>query len=76
MLSQEHRSEKRIEPVPEGVESAQAKLVYIYLEAVGGATVDELADGLTLKKIDVLSVLNSLSTAGVIERDGDEYVAS
>ncbi|WP_254765873.1 helix-turn-helix domain-containing protein [Salinilacihabitans rarus] len=64
----------RIDPLPDDVESAHAKLVLLYLEATGGATADELNDVLGLKKLSVLSVVRSLSTAGLVERDGDEYL--
>jgi len=44
MESQKHRPTAQIDPVPDDLESAQAKLVYIYLEAADGATVEELGD--------------------------------
>ncbi|WP_254524661.1 MarR family transcriptional regulator [Natrinema caseinilyticum] len=74
MTSQKHRSATKIEPVPQGLESARAKLVYIYLDAADGATAEELGEILAMKKINILSVLNSLSGAGHVHRTGDEYV--
>lgn len=78
MQTQEHRSAEtaRIEPVPEDVESAQAKLVYVYLAATGSATIDELRETLALKKITLLSVLRSLMRAGIVEKDGSNYVVT
>lgn len=76
MQTQEHRPEARIEPVPDGLESAQSKLVYVYLQATGGATTDELGERLSMKKINVLSVLNSLSSDGYVEQAGSEYVVA
>lgn len=76
MQSQEARLTERIDPVPESIESAQAKLVFLYLEAASSATVDEIGATLTMKKIDVLSVLQSLSSAGYVEKDGDEYTVA
>ncbi len=76
MNSQKHRSTTQIDPVPDDLESARAKLVYIYLEAADGATAEELGDILAMKKINILSVLNSLSSAGYVERTGSEYVVT
>ncbi|RZH68271.1 helix-turn-helix domain-containing protein [Natrinema altunense] len=76
MNSQEHRPATQLEPVPDDLESARAKLVYIYLDVTEGATVDELGEILAMKKINVLSVLRSLSSAGHVERTGSEYVAN
>jgi DNA-binding MarR family transcriptional regulator len=56
--------------VPRGLESPRAKLVYVYLEREREASVDSLADALDLKKIDLLTVLSTLESAGVVERDG------
>ncbi|ELY82362.1 MULTISPECIES: hypothetical protein [Natrinema] len=76
MNSQAHRPATQLEPVPDDLESARAKLVYIYLDVTEGATVDELGDILAMKKINVLSVLRSLSSAGHVERTGSVYVAN
>jgi len=73
MHSQQPRHAGRIDPVPKRIESAQAKLVYLYLEATSTATADEIGETLTMKKIDVLSVLNTLSSEGYVEKNGDEY---
>ncbi|RQG98656.1 MarR family transcriptional regulator [Natrarchaeobius oligotrophus] len=74
MQSRERVQPERVEPVPDELESAQAKLVYIYLEVADGATVDELSRALTMKKIDVLSVLNSLIADGFVEKTDAAYV--
>ncbi|QCS41897.1 MarR family transcriptional regulator [Natrinema versiforme] len=76
MSSQKQRPDTRIDPVPDDLESASAKLVYLYLEAADGATIDELGEILAMKKIDVLSVLNSLSSAGYVEQADSEYVVA
>lgn len=62
------------DPLPTELGSPQAKLVYLYIEAAGGATVDDLTEILSMKKISVLSVLRSLSTDGLVDRDGDRFV--
>ena len=67
-------SERSLDPVPDDLDSAQAKLVYLCLAATGGSTVEELGETLALKKITILSLLDTLSGAGYVdERDG-EYV--
>ncbi|SER83837.1 MarR family transcriptional regulator [Natrinema salaciae] len=76
MRSQKHRSATQVDPVPDDLESARAKLVYIYLEVTGGATIEELGEVLAMKKINSLSVLHSLSSAGHVERSGSEYVVA
>lgn len=67
---------KRLDPIPSEIRSPEAKLVYLYVEATGAATADELCNTLSLKKMSVLSVLNSLSAQGLIEKDDGAYVTS
>ncbi|WP_049925256.1 hypothetical protein [Halopiger goleimassiliensis] len=76
MKSQKSREAPQIERIPEAISSPQAKLIYLCLEATGGATVDDLEETLALKKIDILSVLNSLQGDGLVEQDGEEYVVA
>jgi DNA-binding MarR family transcriptional regulator len=76
MASQKYRPTSRIDPVPDDLESAQAKLVYLYLDVADGATIDELGEILAMKKINILSVLNSLSSAGYVERTESTYVVT
>lgn len=66
----------KINPLPDDLSSPQAKLVYLYLEATGGATLDDLNETLAMKKIAILSVLNSLTSRGLVDTDGSHYVAS
>ncbi|GAB7018679.1 MarR family transcriptional regulator [Halostagnicola sp. A-GB9-2] len=63
-------------PLPTELNSSQAKLVYLYLETTGGATVGELSETLSMKKMATLSVMNSLSTQGLVEKVDDEYIPS
>ncbi|WP_255192819.1 MarR family transcriptional regulator [Natronobeatus ordinarius] len=69
--SQPQLTETQLEPIPDEIVSPQAKLVYLYLEAADEATVDDLNEILAMKKIDVLSVLNCLSSKGLVEIDGE-----
>lgn len=59
--------------IPDCVSSAKGKLVYVYLATSSDATIDELSDHLQMKKISLFSVLNSLSSEGVIEKEDDFY---
>ncbi|WP_290818339.1 helix-turn-helix domain-containing protein [Halovivax sp.] len=72
---QTHVTPTRCEPLPETLDSPQAKLVYLYLTTSDGATVDDLADALSMRKLSVLSVLRSLSADGLVEREGDRVRA-
>lgn len=74
MQTQEPRSTELIDPIPKDVESAQAKLVYCYLAVAGGATVDDIERTLGMKKLDLLSVLQSLTGAELVEKRDSEYV--
>ncbi|WP_440772597.1 MarR family transcriptional regulator [Natronorubrum sp. DTA28] len=76
MNPQQYRPRPTIEPIPDDLESAQAKLVYVYLEATGGATAEELCATLSLQKLSILSILNALSSAGFVERQANEYVVA
>jgi hypothetical protein len=63
--------------VPDGIESPEAKLVYVYLDASRtGATVDELVDHLGIKRLALFPVLDCLESRGLVDRDGPLYVAS
>ncbi len=76
MSSQKHRPQRQLEPVPDDLDSAQAKLVYLSLEATGGATIEDLGATLAMKKLSILSVLNTLSSAGHVDRRGEQYIVA
>ena len=61
-------------PIPDAIDSSQGKLVYLSLLITDGATLTELQETLSLKKITILSVLNSLSARGLVRRTDDAYV--
>ena len=66
--------DQRLTPIPDEIESSQGKLVYLSLLLTDGATVTELQETLSLKKITVLSVLDSLASRGLVQRTGGTYV--
>ncbi|WP_226040876.1 helix-turn-helix domain-containing protein [Natrinema sp. DC36] len=54
--------------VPTDLDSARAKLVYLYLDASGGATAEDLCDDLAVTKGTVLSITGTLRDRGHLER--------
>lgn len=66
--------DQRLTPIPNEIESSQGKLVYLSLLLTDGATVTELQETLSLKKITVLSVLDSLDSRGLVQRTDGSYV--
>lgn len=75
-MMQQQLAKAQIDPLPDDLCSPQSKLVYLYLEAAEGATLNELNETLSMKKMDVLTVLRSLSSDDLVDRDGDRYVAT
>ncbi len=65
-----------LEPLPSELASPQAKLVYLYLDATGGGTLEELKETLSMQKMAILSVLSSLSNQDLVEKNGSTYVTS
>ncbi|GAB6860806.1 MarR family transcriptional regulator [Haloplanus litoreus] len=62
--------------VPDELSSAESKLVYVFLAATDGATVEELHEALGLRKITLFPVLSTLSGYDVVAREGARYVPS
>ena len=54
--------------VPENLDSARAKLVYVYLAAREKASADEVCADLDLDKGAVLSIVGTLRKYGHVER--------
>lgn len=75
MSSSEQVAESAEAVVPTSVESDQAKLVYLYLDGAGGATVDAVAEALSLPKLAVLGVLRTLRARDVVEEHDGRYHA-
>lgn len=60
--------------VPDELDTAQSKLVYLTVHSATGATVDELSEALGMKKITLLGVLSTLSEENLVERRDGTYV--
>lgn len=55
------------------LKSPRAKLVYLYLATARGGSVEELTRALGMTRLDLLSILDSLSKAGHVDCDGERY---
>jgi len=64
------------ETLPEDITSPRAKLVYLYLDVTETATVEDLQACLDMKKIDLLSVLNSLASTGHVANEDGTYAVT
>ena len=60
--------------LPDTVETADAKLVYLYLAIEEQATIDELQAVLSMKKISLYPLLQTLTATDFVERVGATYV--
>ncbi|ADJ14680.1 TrmB family transcriptional regulator [Halalkalicoccus jeotgali] len=59
--------------LPTEIESTGSKLVYLYLHTAGEATIEELQSSLGMKQLALFPVLDTLSSEGFVDRDGETY---
>ncbi|ARS88824.1 MarR family transcriptional regulator [Natrarchaeobaculum aegyptiacum] len=59
--------------VPPALESPRAKLIYLYVSARDGATVEQLQVDLAIKKGTALSIASTLRKRGFLERTDDGF---
>ncbi|WP_254763492.1 helix-turn-helix domain-containing protein [Natrinema marinum] len=59
--------------IPTDLDSARAKLVYLYLAAVGSATAEDLCEELAVNKGTVLSITGTLRDRGYLERRNGRF---
>jgi DNA-binding IclR family transcriptional regulator len=62
--------------LPGDLDSPRAKLVYLYLETVGEATAGRLAEELDMQRMTAYSILGTLASRGVVDRDGDRFAVT
>jgi Mn-dependent DtxR family transcriptional regulator len=62
--------------VPRTVDSPRGKLVYLYLDSVGGATRTEIQEHLGLKAMTLFSTLRTLREEGLVSREDGRYVTA
>lgn len=76
MSIQQSAQRARPETVPDELSSPRAKLVYLYLDVAGTSTVEDLQACLDMRKIDLLSVLNSLTSTDYVEMENGTYTTT
>lgn len=59
--------------LPTRLNSAGAKLVYLYLFIENEATIDELQAALGMKKVNLYPLLQTLTATNLVERTGTMY---
>lgn len=62
--------------LPTEIESPGSKLVYLYLHTAGEATIDELQSSLGMKQLALFPVLDTLSSEGLVAREGETYTVA
>jgi predicted transcriptional regulator len=62
--------------VPDELTAADSKLVYLFVAASDGVTIDDIHSGLDIKKISLFPVLDTLSERDLVDRVDGAYVAS
>lgn len=60
--------------LPDEFETADTKLVYLYLRVETEATIDELHTALGMKKLTLYPLLRRLTTTDLVDREGAKYV--
>lgn len=59
--------------MPADLDSSNSKLVYLYLETVEEATIDDLQSTLDLKQLALFPTLATLEGKDLIERNGETF---
>jgi predicted ArsR family transcriptional regulator len=67
---------RNVECVPTDLRSTSTKLVYLYLDVAGEATVSEMAETLGMQKLALFSILDTLESKGHVEGDGTTFAAA
>jgi sugar-specific transcriptional regulator TrmB len=65
--------QRTVDPLPDRLTSASAKLVYLYLARAGPATVSELSTALDVRTLGLYGVLGVLADEGLVEHEGETY---
>lgn len=69
-------AERAASRVPDDLESATAKLVYLYLDVREEATADDVCDALGVNKGTVLAIVRTLRERDHVRRVDDRYVVA
>ncbi|WP_336344120.1 hypothetical protein [Halalkalicoccus ordinarius] len=62
--------------LPETLNTAGSKLVYLYLKIENEATINELHMALGMKKITLYSLLQTLTATELVDQEGAMYVCT
>jgi predicted transcriptional regulator len=62
--------------IPTEIESTGSKLVYLYIDTAGEATIEDLQSSLRMKQLALFPVLDTLSSAGLVTRKGEVYTVA
>lgn len=62
--------------IPTEIDSTGSKLVYLYLQTAGGATIEELQASLNMKQLALFPVLNTLASEDLVTREGESYTVA
>lgn len=62
--------------IPTDIESTGSKLVYLYLHTAGASTIEDLQSSLDMKQLALYPVLETLSSEGLITRNGETYTVA
>jgi DNA-binding IclR family transcriptional regulator len=60
-------------PLPPGLDTAQLKLVYLYLRVSGTGTTGELREALNMRLLTLYPVLRTLVRMGYVRREEGAY---
>jgi DNA-binding IclR family transcriptional regulator len=70
------RADVDLPRIPDAIDSAEAKLVYVSLVAADGGTVAELHRALDMKRLALFPVLDTLRDRGLVTNENGRYVPS
>ena len=65
-----------VNSLPTALDSPRTKLVYLYLSTAEAGTVEEVRDALGMELISLYPVLSTLTSEGLVRKDGSHYVCS
>lgn len=60
--------------LPADLNSPRAKLVYLYLSTHGAATIGDLQQHLSMRKLTLYSILKTLRERDIVQQESDRYV--
>lgn len=71
MSTQQAIKSRSVPSIPTELDSPRAKLVYLHLSVTGETTIDDLQTALDMQKITLFGILDTLTSNGFAEKNGD-----